>query len=367
MTTQPDDALLNDYEQTFAELFNAPVYDLTQTEKEALLLPLLLRLHTLHVERSDHYRRLFHHFSTATSLTEFPFLAVRLFKQFALKSVADDDVFRVLQSSGTTAQVPARVFLDKATSARQSKALVKIMQQFIGKQRLPMLIIDSPAIMKKGAFSARAAGIQGMAFFGRQPVYALNDDMSLNVEAVTAFARQHQQGPVLLFGFTFMVWLHFVKALQQAEVSVSLPQGVLIHSGGWKKLTDQQVDNATFKRALQQTCGLTRVHNFYGMAEQVGSVFVECEAGHLHAPQLADVVIRDPYTLAPLPQGQTGLIQVLSAIPSSYPGHSILTEDKGQVLGTDDCPCGRKGRYFEVHGRLPKTEVRGCSDTGVTP
>ena len=95
------------------------------------------------------------------------------------------------------------------------------------------------------------------------------------------------------------------------------------------------------------------------MAEQVGSVFVECEAGHLHAPQLADVVIRDPYTLAPLPQGQTGLIQVLSAIPSSYPGHSILTEDKGRVLGTDDCPCGRKGRYFEVHGRLPKTEVRG--------
>lgn len=156
MTTQPDDALLNDYEQAFAELFNAPVYELTQTEKEALLLPLLLRLHTLHVERSDHYRRLFHHFSTATSLTEFPFLAVRLFKQFALKSVADDDVFRVLQSSGTTAQVPARVFLDKATSARQSKALVKIMQQFIGKQRLPMLIIDSPAIMKKrGVFCSR--------------------------------------------------------------------------------------------------------------------------------------------------------------------------------------------------------------------
>jgi len=39
-----------------------------------------------------------------------------------------------------------------------------------------------------------------------------------------------------------------------------------------------------------------------------------------------------------------------------------LTEDLGRLLGEDDCPCGRKGRYFEVLGRLPKTEARGCSD-----
>ncbi|MAJ70879.1 MAG: acyl-protein synthetase [Alteromonadaceae bacterium TMED7] len=341
------------------------MYNIAQADKEALLLPLFKLLHDWHLTRSVHYHRLFGHTeSPEEALAELPYLAVRLFKQLALKSISEDQLFRVLQSSGTTAQVPARVFLDKDTSARQSKALVRIMQHFIGKQRLPMLIIDSPAVMDKSEFSARAAGIQGMAFFGRKPVYALNNDMSLNEEAICAFAKQHNNTPVLLFGFTFMVWLHFVKALQRRNLKIALPKGVLVHSGGWKKLSEQQVDNSTFKQTLKSLCGLSHIYNFYGMAEQVGSVFVECEAGHLHAPLLADIVIRDPISLAPLPIGKVGLIQVLSVIPTSYPGHSILTEDKGQVLGVDDCSCGRKGQYFAVLGRLPKTEIRGCSDTG---
>ena len=50
-------------------------------------------------------------------------------------------------------------------------------------------------------------------------------------------------------------------------------------------------------------------------------------------------------------------------LPGSYPGHVLLTEDVGTLEGEDDCPCGRKGRYFKVHGRIAKAEVRGCSDT----
>jgi hypothetical protein len=98
------------------------------------------------------------------------------------------------------------------------------------------------------------------------------------------------------------------------------------------------------------------------MVEQVGSVFVECEAGHLHAPSFADVLVRHPLTLAPLSTREAGLIQVVSCLPGSYPGHSLLTEDLGTVLGEDDCACGRSGRYFSVHGRIPKAELRGCSD-----
>lgn len=56
-------------------------------------------------------------------------------------------------------------------------------------------------------------------------------------------------------------------------------------------------------------------------------------------------------------------VQVISTIPESYPDHSILTEDVGCVLGEDDCPCGRKGKYLEIHGRIKNAEIRGCSDT----
>jgi hypothetical protein len=99
------------------------------------------------------------------------------------------------------------------------------------------------------------------------------------------------------------------------------------------------------------------------MVEQVGGVFLECEAGVLHAPSFGDVIARDVRTLEPAAYGQEGVLQVLSALPTSYPGHSLLTEDLGTVLGEDDCSCGRMGKYFSVRGRVARSEIRGCSDT----
>lgn len=53
---------------------------------------------------------------------------------------------------------------------------------------------------------------------------------------------------------------------------------------------------------------------------------------------------------------QEGIIQVLSLLPTSYPGNSLLTEDLGMILGEDDCKCGRKGKYFVMSGRMKESE-----------
>ena len=70
-------------------------------------------------------------------------------------------------------------------------------------------------------------------------------------------------------------------------------------------------------------------------------------------------------THAPLSFNEEGLIQVISLLPSSYPGNSILTEDIGVILGEDNCGCGRKGKFFTISGRMKQSEVRGCSDTRI--
>jgi phenylacetate-coenzyme A ligase PaaK-like adenylate-forming protein len=114
---------------------------------------------------------------------------------------------------------------------------------------------------------------------------------------------------------------------------------------------------------MTQRTGIERIHNFYGMAEQTGTVYVECEEGVLHAPDSGDVVIRDPRTWAPVPRGEQGVIEVVSTLPESYPGHALLTEDLGRVMHVDDCPCGRLGQTLVIDGRVPKAELRGCSDT----
>ena len=351
------------------KLFEAGVYTAPQAVKSALLLDELNRLTVRHYEGSTDYRAILDargvEPGAAKSVDDIPFLPVRLFKSHLLKSVPDDQVFKVLTSSGTTGQQVSRIVLDTTTAQLQTKVMVTIMQHFIGTQRLPMLIIDHPGVVKnRASFSARGAGILGMANFGRFQTYALRDeDMTPDLDAIEAFLAKHGNGPVLLFGFTFMVWKHFVQELKRRGRKLSLNGGVLIHSGGWTKLEEEAVDNATFKAVLKEWTGIDRVHNFYGMVEQVGSIFVECEHGHLHAPVFSDVVIRDPYDWSVLQAGREGLIQVVSALPLSYPGHSLLTEDRGQLIGEDDCPCGRKGRTFRVLGRLPKAEVRGCSDT----
>ena len=90
---------------------------------------------------------------------------------------------------------------------------------------------------------------------------------------------------------------------------------------------------------------------------------MECEYGHLHASIFSDILIRRPGDFSLASIGEEGLIESVSVLPWSYPGHLLLTEDEGVILGEDDCPCKRKGKYFKVKGRIRNAELRGCSDT----
>ena len=151
--------------------------------------------------------------------------------------------------------------------------------------------------------------------------------------------------------------------MKEEGVVFDLSNGILIHGGGWKKLASEAVSHDEFHKRLEDACGLYDIHDYYGMVEQTGCIYMECECGHLHASNFSDVIIRRPLDFSEADIGEAGIIQVVSTIPESYPGHSLLTEDEGEVLGIDDCPCGRKGKYFKVNGRLKDAEIRGCSDT----
>jgi hypothetical protein len=191
--------------------------------------------------------------------------------------------------------------------------------------------------------------------------------MSLDLEGLQAYLdRTRPQRPVF-FGFTFMVWQYFVEELSRLERRLSLPGAVLLHSGGWKRLEAAKVSPEEFRRRVLAATGIETVINYYGMVEQVGSVYVENRLHFLQASSYSDVIIRDTNTLEPLPAGRAGLVQVVSALPSSYPGHSLLTEDVGVVEGCDSPVTGMSGQYFQILGRLPKAELRGCSDTFQKP
>jgi len=352
----------------FEEILQIPPFSLDKREKEKVLTEQLLELTNSHIATCPEYsammRGIGFNADKCGSYYDIPFLPVSLFKELDLKSIAQEDVFKVMTSSGTTGQAVSKIFLNKETASSQQKVMTKIVAEFIGSARMPMLIIDSPSVIKdRASFSARGAGILGFSIFGADKVYALNDDMEIDVPAIESFLEKHKGKRILLFGFTFMVWLHFYKELLKLPDRFDLRNGILIHGGGWKKLAGEAVSKDDFKQRLTDVCGLYDIHDYYGMVEQTGCVYMECEQGHLHASIFSDIITRRHVDFAPCDIGEPGIVQVVSVLPKSYPGHSLLTEDEGIILGEDDCPCGRKGKYFHINGRLKMAEIRGCSDT----
>lgn len=348
------------------ELLNTEQYSLSKTEKAEKLLDLLKQKQEWHANAckpfNDISNIVFGKNRTINSIEDLPFLPVSAFKNHDFKSIPDEEVFKVLTSSGTTGQAVSKIYLNKETAQLQSLALSKIISHVLGKTRLPMLIIDSKAVFSnKQSYSARGAGILGLSVFGKDHTYVLDDNFEFAEDVMATFLEKYDGQPIFIFGFTFMVWLYLFQAKTTKKYDLS--KAILIHSGGWKKLTDMAVDNTAFRLALKEKFGLTDIYNFYGMIEQTGSVFLENSDGYLHCPNFADVIIRNPKDFSPQPDGTPGLIQVLSVLPQSYPGHSLLTEDIGVIMGEDNAANGWKGKYFKIIGRAKKAELRGCSDT----
>ena len=343
-----------------------PVYEITQKEKSKILFNELNNLTQHHFEHCDKYASLIRKLtkSRLTRLIEdIPFFSVRAFKEFELRSIDKEKIFKTMTSSGTSGQAVSKIYLDQETALLQSTVLTRLMRDVTGPKRLPMLIIDTPSVIKnRQNFSARGAGIIGFSMYGKDVTFALNDDESLNLDKIKSFFNRHKGKQVFIFGFTFMVWKHFLNNNTLSKISVNNPDTVLLHGGGWKKLADEEVSSDKFKLRAKEMLGITKVVNYYGLVEQTGSLYFECEHGYLHPSIFSEVIMRCPKTLDEVPHGTEGVVQVLSCIPRSYPGHSLLTDDLGVVHGVDNCKCGKKGKYFSINGRLKATEIRGCSD-----
>lgn len=344
-------------------------FSMDRATKSAMFTRTILELTSYHERHCPEYQKILmaqgFKSDKIKSIEEIPFLPVRLFKQLDLLSVSREEIVKTMMSSGTSGQTPSRIYLDRNTSANQTKALTNIVMKTMNeKQRLPMIVLDSPAVIKdRSLFTARGAGILGFSIFGRERIFALNEDMQLDTDRVESFLAKYAGQTVFVFGFTFMVWQYLYKALMASGRKLNMSDAILIHGGGWKTLINESVSSVVFRDALKDICGIDRVYDYYGMVEQTGSIYIECNQGHLHASNYSEIIVRRANDFSVADIGEPGIIEVMSILPQSYPGHVLLTEDEGVILGEDDCACGRKGKYFKVLGRIKHAELRGCSDT----
>ena len=161
-----------------------------------------------------------------------------------------------------------------------------------------------------------------------------------------------------------MLYKNVLKPLKEKGIKFKLPTNSKIaHIGGWKKLENEKVTKEKFLEDAVEIFGVEKnIFDFYGFTEQMGLLYVS--SGEL--PKItsiySEIIIRDFQTLNPVKDGEKGLIQILTPIPNSYPGISILTEDVGRIVGRGKDKTGRFGTQFEIIGRANQAETRGCGD-----
>ena len=144
------------------DFYQLDPYELNKEDKNRLLMSELIELTRFHKEHCSKYsgflEAIHYNENMVKGLEDIPFFPVRMFKEYNLLSIDRSSVFKTMTSSGTTGQRVSKIFLDRETAMIQQKVMNKILSDFWGKKRLPLLVIDTPAVLKdRKMFSARGS------------------------------------------------------------------------------------------------------------------------------------------------------------------------------------------------------------------
>ena len=196
-------------------LFNYNPLEFKQKFKEKIFLSHQKFLTKYHYERCHEHKKILNSknikISRIKKLEEIPYLPSKIFKDYSLKSIKNNQIVKIMYSSGTSSNNLSKIILDKNTSVNQIKVLSKIVKSVIGNSRLPMIIIDSKSIItNRTKLSARVAGILGFSNFSKDTLFALDKNMKLDLNKVLKFLEKYRKQKILIFGFTYLIYENFL-------------------------------------------------------------------------------------------------------------------------------------------------------------
>ena len=297
-------------------------YSTARTEKRALYAGLLTELTQFHREHCPEYGRLLDalgcpaHMDCTVEST--PMLPVSLFKELELRSIPEGEVFKTLTSSGTTGQRVSRIFLDGATSACQQQALCQIMSDFLGSGGCPSWCWTAGRFCATAPCSPPGGGHSGLFYLRHQALLCPGRAHGAGSGRGAGLPGGAPGETIFLFGFTFIIWKHVVRALEERG-EAGHPQR---HPGSRRRLEEAGRRGGVpreFKARVAAATGVERVSNYYGMAEQTGCIYMECPQGHLHASLWSDIVVRRGRDYRPCEPGEEGCSRCSPRCPAPIP------------------------------------------------
>lgn len=304
----------------------------------------------------------------AADLHLIPPIPTLFYKSHELHSVPESKMVIMSTSSGTKG-VPTRVGLDAGTCYYGALMLKRTLSY----HKLFSFIPANYLIMGYQPSKHNKMGAVKTAFGGTflaPPLhreYALKDNgtgYDLNPEGVKrCLLKWSRSGiPVRILGFP--AYLYFMmNLLKENNVRLTLsPRSMIILGGGWKQFAADKVDKRELYQMAEETLGIKEdnIREIFGVVES-NVLYCGCSNHHFHVPVYGHVIIRDPITFEPVPDGTPGLLNLLSPLVGSMPVGSIVTDDIAILHDGRECGCGIKSPYFEVLGRTGMTEIKTCA------
>ncbi|MGH7970779.1 MAG: hypothetical protein ACREIC_18825, partial [Limisphaerales bacterium] len=298
---------------------------------------------------------------------EIPAIPSSAFKELELSVLPAGERTRAFHSSGTTLHRPSRHF-----HSRDSLALY---EASLASWFAPHLLPDAasnPATSGPSAFLAltpRAADAPHSSLVHMFDAVARNwrwdtvefcghigkgGDWELDTDSASELLLRAQTAgrPVMLLGTAFS----FVQLLDSLPGNrIQLPTGSRVMETGGYKGRSRTMPKQALHSALSERLRIPRenIVSEYGMSELSSQAYDRiCGAPSNHVfrfPPWARVQVISPETGQEADEGQTGLLRIFD-LANAFSVLAVQTED----LGT------RRGDGFELLGRLPHSEPRGC-------
>src|ERR1017187_10304673 len=321
--------------------------------------------------------------------TQIPAVPTAAFKELELTSLAPDERTAFFHSSGTTEQKPSRHFHNAESLGVYEASLISWFLENV-RTHLRFTIYDLRLVcltpppgqvphsslvhmfetvrQKLGGASVPASRA---GFFGQ---LAADGSWTLDFESTLAvlnssLATRH---PSLLLGTAFS-FVHLLDFLVERDLRVELPAGSRVMETGGYKNHSRSMPKAELHALITERLGVPAENIIceYGMSElssQAYSLGAPASRRRFYPsatkeltgetpalpgfqfPPWARAQIISPETGREVADGETGLIRVFD-LANVFSVAAIQTEDLGV----------RRGDGFELIGRAPLAEPRGCS------
>jgi hypothetical protein len=298
--------------------------------------------------------------SSVSSWREIPAVPTGAFKEMALRSFPAERGCHVFRTSGTSTRKRGELHLD--TLALYEASLLPSFERHLlpdlgeGERMRMAILAPSPQEAPDSSLS-HMFGVVLERCGDRESGFLVEGDQLQTARLLDGLERAAAGGVAALVCGTAFALVHLLEAMESAGRRIALPAGSRAMETGGFKGRSRELGRDELYRRLHSALGLPpdRIVNQYGMTE-LGSQFYDSVLRFPGTPRRklgppwARVRIIDPESEEEAPHGEIGVVTILDLA------------NTGSVLAVRSADLGRAvGDGFEVLGREPGAEARGCS------